>query len=241
MADRFGYLAMPNIDVCISAFFKMSSGLDFKKMNMKIDVFLQKNYERLEFFLNNKGMNVASHPINPIRVQSLNLYSNSEYFIQGGITTSDLQNSMDDLIQVLLKVSNGSIDAYVAQFIATAGLMLASSDEEVSDSELETIFNELSNFQMFPKSYLENVAKQNVMELFNEALGKILEENPDMREGLLRYIIGVALSDKEIKDSEVEMIFTIAQKCFGYSSVEASRIFASMIQVNYVPSVQALC
>lgn len=30
VADRFGFLAMPDISVCISAFFKMSSGLDLK-------------------------------------------------------------------------------------------------------------------------------------------------------------------------------------------------------------------
>lgn len=78
VADRYGYLATENLDVCVTAFFKMASGLDLAKMNVSIDALLADNNRRLEYFLKDKGVSRASHPVNPIRVQALNLFASSK-------------------------------------------------------------------------------------------------------------------------------------------------------------------
>ncbi len=241
VADRFGFIAMPNLSVCISAFFKMSSGLDFKKMDMKVDAFLEDNKKRLEYFRNDKGINFATHPINPIRVEALNQFAKSLFFNDKGTSKEELQQGMDELIEILLKVRSTELDSTMAKFIATAGLIIANCDEEISENEIDLIFSELSVLEIFPKSYLEDIAESNVVETFKDAVKKLLELNPESREAMLRYLISIALSDKDINIKEVELIFSIAASELGYSSVETARVFSQMIQIDFVPSMNSLC
>lgn len=62
VADRYGYMAIENLGVCVTAFFKMASGLDLEKMNVSIDTLIADNQKRLDYFLHDKGMSQASHP-----------------------------------------------------------------------------------------------------------------------------------------------------------------------------------
>ncbi|MBE6336710.1 MAG: hypothetical protein E7066_08575 [Lentimicrobiaceae bacterium] len=241
VADRFGYMAMPNLNVCISAFFKMSSGLDFNKMDMKVEAFLEDNKKRLEYFRNDKGINFATHPINPIRVEALNQFSKSVFFNENGTSKEDLENGMNELIEILLKVRNTELDSNMAKFIATAGLIIANCDENVSENEIDLIFSELSVLEIFPKTYLEDIAQSDVVETFKESIKKLLELNPETREAMLRYLISIALADKDINVKEVELIFNIAAGELGYSPMETAQIFSQMIQIDFTPSMNALC
>ena len=78
VADRYGYIATEDLGVCVTAFSKMASGLDLVKMNVSIEALLADNNRRLEYFLKDKGLSRASHPVNPIRVQALNLFAKSK-------------------------------------------------------------------------------------------------------------------------------------------------------------------
>lgn len=234
VADRYGFEAMPNLAVCVSAFFKMSSGLDFQKMDMQIDAFIEENNKRLEYFMK-EGLNMASHPVNPIRVQALNLYAQQ-------LDSETLNEQMDKLIDVLLKVRSSELDYDVARFIATAGLIMANCDNEVDDDEINVILQSLSEFQMFPKLFLDQIVKgEKVVDTFNEAVGNILEKDPGQREGMFRYLITLVMADKEFNPEEVKLLFTLGQKMFGYSGKEIAQLFAQMVQANFLPSFEALC
>ncbi len=240
IADRYGFLAMPRIEVCVSAFFKMSSGLDFNKMQMKVEAFLEENNRRLEFFKNDKGLNVATHPINPIRVQALNIFSKSELFVRDGLAMMQLQAEMDNLTNILLKIKNSDLDKYLAQFIATAGLIVASADSAVNLDEEERILDELSAVIIFPKEYLESIVEKNVPELFQESIEKIMETNPEMRDAMLNYLISIVLADEEMKKPEIEAVFTIGHNLLGFSSIEIAQLFLQMIQSGFNPKAQSI-
>ncbi len=241
VADRFGYMAMPNLNVCISAFFKMSSGLDFNKMDMKVDAFLEDNKKRLEYFRNDKGINFATHPINPIRVEALNQFSKSVFFKENGESKEELENGMNELIDILLKVRNSELDSNMANFIATAGLIIANSDNQITEDEMEMILSELSVLEIFPKNFLDEIVKEDIVKTFKDSIKKLIEINPETREGMLRYLISIALADKDISVNEVETVFNIAAAELGYSPVETARIFSQMIQIDFTPSMNALC
>ncbi len=241
VADRFGFFAMPDISVCISAFFKMSSGLDFEKMQMNVEVLLEENNKRLEYFKNDKGINFATHPINPIRVQALNMFSKSSFFVKGGMNKKELQAEMDELISILLKIKSSELDVYMSQFIATAGIIISNADNGMHINEYEFILNELSCFHIFPKDYLETIAKLDVGKLFEESVTKIMQTNPDARDSMLQYMIALVMADKEIKASEVDLILKIAQNLLGYLPIETAQIFSQMIRGNYTPNLNSLC
>ena len=233
VADRYGFMANSNLNACVTAFFKMASGLDFGKMNVSIEALLADNQKRLDFFLNGKGMSRYDHPVNPIRVQAINLFATAE-------NEDTLEKGMEELISILLRVGNDPLDEDLSVFIASAGLIVANADQKITEKEVEHIIQNLAGLQIFPKRFLDMVAEEDVTKLFNESVSNILDKNPGMRDGLLSYMIGLVMSDKEISEDEIKLIYAFG-KNIGFSEKEISVKFAEMIQRNYVPSLESIC
>ena len=233
-ADRYGYLAVDNLNTCLSAFFKMTSGLDISKINMQLDVYLEENLKRLEYFLHDRGVSRDTHPVNPIRVHALNLFANAP-------SEEDLKKGMDEIISALLKISNDEVDYFLSYFVASAGLITINLDGEVTREEIEVVLNNLASFQIFPRDFLENVSKQNVEEIFKSSIEEVLKRNPDAREGMFSYMISLLLADKTINQAEVDFLFAIGENAFGFSHKEIANRLAVAIQRNFIPCFEAIC
>lgn len=233
VADRYGYLATENLDACVTAFFKLASGLDLAKMNVSIDALIADNNRRLDYFLNDKGISRAAHPVNPIRIQALNLFAKVD-------SKEALDSGMDELISILLKVGGNELDEHMATFIASAGLIVANADDDVNKDEIEQIIQSLAGIKIFPRKFLETIADGDVASIFNESVSKILEINPGMRDSLLKYMIRIVLSDKNITDEEIELIYTFGSN-IGLSEMEIATAIAEDIQQSYVPGMDAIC
>lgn len=233
VADRYGFIATEKLDVCVTAFFKMASGLDLTKMNVSIDALIADNNRRLDYFLKDKGTSRASHPVNPIRVQALNLFANAA-------TEQELNDGMDELINILLKVGDSELDEYISLFIASAGIIVASIDGSVEEDEFKQILDSLASLTIFPRNFLEQIAKSDVSETFNKAVGGILNINPGMRHNLLDYMIHIVMSDKKIAEEEVNMLYGFGDS-IGFSEMEVASSIANAIQKSYVPSLESIC
>lgn len=233
VADRYGFLANGNLNACVTAFYKMSSGLDLAKMNVSIDALLSDNRKRLDYFMKGKGLSRYDHPVNPIRVQAIHLFVTAK-------DEKELEEGMDELINILLKVGNGPLDEDLSVFMASAGLIVANADDRVTEKEIEHIIQNLANLQIFPKRFLDAVAKSDVSNLFEQSVQNILSQNPGMRDGLLAYMMGLVMSDKEISKDEIGLIYGFGDS-IGFSEKEISQKFAEMIQRNYVPSLESIC
>lgn len=234
IADRFGYMAVESLPACLSAFFKMTSGLDINKIDMQVDAYLEENLKHLEYFISDKGLSRDTHPVNPIRVQSLNLYATCQ-------SEEELEQKMEGIISALFKLSNDETDYFLGFFVATAGLIAINIDGEVTDKEIEAVLNNLSTFHIFPRSFLENVSKQNVSEIFFSSIQEVLKRDPGLREGMFNYIISLILSDSSFNEKELEFIFQVGADCFGFSQKEIADRMAVAIQKNFVPSYEAIC
>ena len=232
VADRYGYLACGNLGACVTAFFKMASGLDLEKMQVGISDLLIDNNKHLDYFLHGGGMSHYDHPVNPIRVEAINLFANAENQIE-------LDRGMDELIQILLKVGNGPLDGPMSVFLATSGIISANIDGNVTKEEYEHVLRSLSNTNIFPRAFLDDILKKDVDALFEESVNQILQCDPSLRPALLDYIVGVVLADKDIAEKEVNFIYTIGQK-LGLSVKEISLVFAEKVQQSYVPSIDAI-
>lgn len=232
VADRYGYIACGNLEACVTAFFKMASGLDLEKMQVSIDDLLSDNSKHLDYFLKGGGMSHYDHPVNPIRVQAINLFASARNQIE-------LDNGMEELIQILLKVGNNPLDEPMSVFVATAGIIAANVDGNVTKEEYEQIIGTLSGSNIFPKSFLESVLKEDVDALFEKSVSTILSINPGLKPSLLEYMIGIILSDREIGEKEVNFIYGIG-KSLGLSVKEISVLFAGMVQRNFNPSLDAI-
>jgi len=234
VADRYGYMAMPNIKTCVSAFFKMSSGLDVTKLDVDMNSFIEENKNRLDYFLKGDGMSSSDHPVNPIRVQALNLFATCK-------TQEELDKEMDTLISILLKMGNSPVDQHLPYFIATAGLIVAYADEEFSREEYLQLLDNISNYHMFPKDFLAHVMDQDVNNIFIQSVQKILEIEPGLRDAMFNYVLEIAMADNKFNEKEVEIAYKIGSEVFGYSEKEIAGMFAVLIQNIFTPDLEALC
>jgi hypothetical protein len=154
-ADRFGYMASPNLEKCVSCFFKLSSGLDTKSINFDYSAYLTENERILNYFKTEKGTNLLSHPINPMRIKAIELFSKSELY-QNIINKQDkeedkvLEEQIDTLTDILMVLSNSQIDRLRSYFIASAGIIVSGIDKQIDKEEIEKIIYELSYLSIFP-------------------------------------------------------------------------------------------
>ena len=233
VADRYGYMATEDLGVCVTAFFKMASGLDLEKMNVSIDALIADNTKRLEYFLKGKGISRSSHPVNPIRVQALNLFATVK-------TQKELQEGMDELITILLKVGDDEMDEYMARFIASAGLIVVNCDGEVHEEEVNQVIETLAALKIFPRQYLEEIAKGDIPAIFNDSVENILKINPGVRVALLEYMISIVMSDKKIAPEEIKLLYNFGES-IALSEMEVATAIAEAIQRRYMPSLKSIC
>lgn len=242
-ADRFGYLASPNINECISGFFKLSSGLNVEKINFNINAYLEEIEMTLKYFRENNIHSKTSHPINALRIKSILLFSDEE--IQNKLEQDNsinvdnlLGNSFDELLSFLTILGNSELEYHRKFFIATAGLILAGLDDDFANKEYETILAVLANLTIFPQQFLESIIKQgNVEEIFNSSIENILQQNPGERFEMLNYLISMTLADQKIMQKEISFIYLIGEKAFGLTRKEVAQIFAERIQRDFYPNV----
>ena len=233
VADRYGYMATEDLGVCVTAFFKMASGLDLEKMNVSIDALIADNTKRLEYFLKGNGISRSSHPVNPIRVQALNLFATVK-------TQKELQEGMDELITILLKVGDDEMDEYMARFIASAGLIVVNCDGEVHEEEVNQVIETLAALKIFPRQYLEEIAKGDIPAIFNDSVENILKINPGVRVALLEYMISIVMSDKKIAPEEIKLLYNFGES-IALSEMEVATAIAEAIQRRYMPSLESIC
>ena len=232
VADRYGYMAVGELGPCVSAFYKMASGLDISKMNVDINALLEENLRHLNYFLNDKGMSKETHPVNPIRIESLHLFAEAK-------NKRALDKQMKPLIDILLRLGDSPVDFYISRFIATAGLIVATADsQELSNEEYDAILANLAETQMFPQAYLEEIVQGDVSKIFIDSIQHIMHDEPMLREGMLRYIIDIVIADREINKAEINMVYDMAKNIFGYSKRDTARMIVDAIQGKFVPNMR---
>jgi len=242
-ADRYGLIACGDPSKCVSAFFKMSSGLSLNRYNLNLATFLEENEKLLESFKKENTINVATHPMNPIRIKAL------EYFAQSTVYKSILDNTsiesdpalssnMEELTNLLLVIRNSELDHHRSMFIASAGLVMAGIDERLSKEEYDIIIQRLANFLIFPETLLKGIMDQKGQEnVFLQTASAIMQHNPGERDPMFEFLIGVAMSDNELFNREIDFLYEVGENLFKYSAKEIAQRIAYVIRGNFIPKL----
>lgn len=236
VADRFGYLATGNRDVCISAFFKLQSGLNLKGMNIDIDAFVKHNHKLLTHFYEGQFLSLQyyDHPANAIRVEAINAFATAA-------SQAELDSIMKKLVFMVSRVTTSEIDSHMPYFMAAAGLIIAGADGEVSKEEKESILQSISQFTLFPMNMLKRVEEGDVVKIFNENLSAILQKNPNIKFELFKFIMDQVLSDNKLKVEEVNLMIRMGVEAFGFEQQEVMNAFAQRIREVFRPSFSSIC
>ena len=225
-------MANENLEACVTAVYKMASGLLLDKMNVSIKTLIEENNQRLEYFIKDVGISGGSHPVNPIRVRALELFATAK-------TQAAFNRGMTDLVSVLQDFLYSELDYALADFVASASIIVSQVDGKRDKNEEEFILKELAAFCLFPHKVLKQVEKDNVKKIFNESVAKILEIAPYKRDDLMNYFINVAFADGELDEKEMALIYEFGSK-LGYSEGEIARTLGLKVQKDFCPKASAL-
>jgi len=239
-ADRFGYIASPSIEKCVSGFFKMASGLSTARIEFDYKAYIRDNEKILQYFTENRNM--FTHPVNPLRIKAIDLFSSSDLYLnlsQGNDVKHDeaLSNEMGKLVNMLMTISSSSMDAHRKTFVASAGLLMAQIDTEMNKDEYEQILESLSAYTVFPKEFLSDMSKKNFPKIFQNSIKRIIEQNPSERTQLLEYMSSVAFCDSNMFPKEIDFLFEIGENMLGFTRREIAQILASTVQQGFIPEL----
>ena len=240
-ADRYGLIACGDPSKCVSAFFKMSSGLSLENYKLNLATFLEENEKLLESFKKENTINVASHPMNPIRIKALENFAQSTVYqnILEEKTIEDdpaLTTHMEELTNLLLVIRNSELDQHRSLYIAAAGLVMAGVDEQMKKEEYELIIHRLANFLIFPEELLQNLINQKAQyTVFVQSASTIMQYNPAERDPMFEFLIGVAMSDNEIFTKEINFLYETGTNLFKYSEKEIAQKIGHVVRGNFLP------
>ena len=239
-ADRFGYIASPSVEKCVSGFFKMASGLSTDRIKFDYQAYIRDNEKILNYFSENR--NLLSHPVNPLRIKAIELFGESKLYkaiSQGEDLKHDeeLSKNMEQLIDILITISSSPMDAQRKLFVASAGILMAQVDKEMDEEEYEQILEALSMYTVFPKEFLSEMCKEDVEKIFKESVKKIISQNPAERTQLLEYMASVAFCDSNMFPSEMDFLFETGEKILGLTRRETAQIMALTVQQGFIPEL----
>lgn len=241
-ADRYGFIASPKLEKCVSNFFKLSSGLDPQRIKFDYKAYLAENEKIIAYFKESRGQNLASHPINPIRIKALVLFNESELYkaVKKGaelIADEALTQKIDDLTGILMTLTSSELDYHRVNFMAAAGLLIAGADEKITQVEMERVMSMISQVMIFPKELVEQIhSSGQVMEIFNASAQAIISQNPGERYSLFEFIVGVALSDRQIFQQEIDFLYSVGES-FGLTRKETAQMIAQNVQREFMPDI----
>ncbi|MCQ2189981.1 MAG: M48 family metallopeptidase [Paludibacteraceae bacterium] len=238
-SDRYGFLACRDLSVGVSALFKITTGLDLDKFDMNIAALLEHNDRSLDYLLGDKAVMLGeTHPVNPIRIKAMQMFAEK---YTGETEAGEYEKVMDGLFVAMSKIPSNPLDRHIARFIAVGGLIMASADNVMEKEEYEKILSELSEFLFSPKEFLEEIGKEeDLFESLQNTIIDILEINPSGRDGLLAYLIEVAIADSKIDQIEVDLIMELGEKMLGYTKKEIAQIFACQIQSKFQADILSI-
>lgn len=239
-ADRFGFIASPKVEKCVSGFFKMASGLSTDRIDFDYKAYLIDNEKILEYFTQNRNM--FTHPVNPLRIKAIKLFSESSLYEDfkndKEFNTDQVLNAeMDKLIAMLQTISTSPMDAFRKQFLASAGLIMANIDKNINDDEYESILESLSNYTVFPHEYLSEICNTSTEEVFKSSISNIIQQNPAERFQLLQYMANIAMSDNSIFNKEINFLFEVGESLLGLTRREIAQILAATLQQGFIPEL----
>lgn len=225
-ADRYGYAACEDLNACVTACYKLASGLDLQGLNVSVKGLIADANERVEkFFDGTLDIYGNDHPVIPMRVFALNLYA-----------TAKTKKALEEGMYKIYNFTYGRTeeDHFFGRFAAAAGIILGKVDGKLSDSEKALIYERIGEGDIFVKSVMREVEKEGVEKVFQEAVSVLLDHYPETRRRMVDFYCDLALADNELTAEEVNHIFAFG-KMIDVPEDVLAEVLRDKIRDDYVP------
>lgn len=224
-ADRYGYLGCQDIEACVTANYKLSSGIDLKKMGVSINALVEQNCEKVDVLLTNGIICMSDHPDTPLRLQALI-----------GFATMKVQKRLDEMMEdffcLIPGMFHGERDQYMAQFVGAAGILLAQHDGKMDKAEKDMIIEEIAKYTLEASKEFKRIMKADPHQQLEEAVSVIMDRCPALSGVMLDYYIKLAFADKTITKEELDSIKEFGAK-IGFSEDDVYGAIRNELKENY--------
>jgi uncharacterized tellurite resistance protein B-like protein len=217
-ADRVGLLSCNDFNSAAKALMKCTFGLSEKNLNLNIDSLL-KQIDEIKGHPELISETFSTHPLLPIRLKSLELFSQSAKAKRNGLLSSKnglddekLERSVDDLLLLTRRYPYKPLHKSVMKAISLAGAVTLSIDGEIGDEEIKILIQILHHWftdepELEIKTNQEEITKElpGVIEYINA------EGDYDDKIFILSRLTDIALADGALLDEEGAVIMQIAK------------------------------
>ena len=161
----------------------------------------------------------ASHPLLPIRLKALELFSRSERAQRNGcevkgevMSDTELEEGVDTLIRLTKRYPSSPLAEAVMRTIALGGALVLSADADISDDEVKLLVHMLHNIFTDEPEKVIITDRAEISRQLPEVVKSVNEEGSDSDKGfILSRLAEIALADGALVDAEGEVILEIAE------------------------------
>lgn len=201
-ADRAGMMAVDgNLEVAVSAFFKLQSGLGPEHLRFDIAAILEQ-LESLQKSSRRELFAEFSHPATPIRVRALQLFGEVR---EGQRTLEAVDAEVAEIARLMDYAPSEPLDLNAREFILAGGLLAAyiDGDVEMDDAGWNTLVQLLLPVSADPEAEVARIKSRGDAEGILEKSAEWLRENAgEERFDLLRGIAHVTAADGHLSPAE---------------------------------------
>ncbi len=213
-SDRIGYLVCPDPKIIGKLFFKFAAGLSEEVLNFDVDEYLKQMDKLKELAV---GDFFATHPNNLVRIMSLYLFNQSEFFADttengGSLMKNELEKSVQEYLNTLELHPRKELDKMIVEFLAVAGYYVSYTMDGVPDHKIYLISELLGKYTSQPEHYLKIKSSKELKQRVSKACDFFANRHDGMKYVLLEQIIKFAISDGRMEKEEKEIIFEIGKK-----------------------------
>ncbi|GMV14160.1 MAG: hypothetical protein DYH12_27560 [Sorangiineae bacterium PRO1] len=201
-ADRAGFCAVDgNLEVAVSAFFKLQSGLGPEHLRFDIAAILEQ-LESLQKASRRELFAEFSHPATPIRVRALQLFGEVR---SGQRTLGAVDAEVAEIARLMDYAASEPLDVNAREFILAGGLLAAHADGdiEMDDAGWNTLVQLLLPVSADPEAEVARIKNRSEADEILEKSAAWLRDNAgEERFDLLRAIAHVTAADGHLSEAE---------------------------------------
>lgn len=201
-ADRAGFCAVDgNLEVAVSAFFKLQSGLGPEHLRFDIAAILEQ-LESLQKASRRELFAEFSHPATPIRVRALQLFGEVR---SGQRTLGAVDAEVAEIARLMDYAASEPLDVNAREFILAGGLLAAYADGdiEMDDAGWNTLVQLLLPVSADPEAEVARIKNRSEADEILEKSAAWLRDNAgEERFDLLRAIAHVTAADGHLSEAE---------------------------------------
>lgn len=210
-ADRAGLIvADGRLDIAVSAFFKIQSGLGPEHLRFDVSAFLDQ-LVTLQTLERRELLAQFSHPATPIRVRALQLFQQAR---DSGRDLAGVDKEVESLARLMDYAPSQPIEVNARDLLLSGGLLLAHADvEAMNDAEWTTLMHLLLPLSSDPEAEVARFTSTSQAEQVLDTSCAWLRLNAgEERYDLFRGLAHITCTDGKVSDDERQRLYGIADK-----------------------------